>query len=65
MEMDIIILKDGLYHSILIAENITTDCFDFCDMVRERVTTYLEDRNQHIIKSGPWGGGQWFGCMCR
>jgi len=34
-------------------------------MVKERVTTYLEDRNQHIIKSGPWGGGQWFGCMCR
>ena len=55
MEVDIIILKDGLYHSILIAENITTDCFDFCDMVRDRVTTYLEERNQHIIKSGPWG----------
>ena len=41
------------------------NCFDFCDMVRERVTTYLEDRNQHIIKSGPWGGGQFFGCICR
>ena len=52
MEVDIIILKDGLYHSILIAENITIDCFDFCDMVRDRVTTYLEERNQHIIKSG-------------
>ena len=65
MELDIIILKDGLYHSILVAENITIDCFDFCEMLRERVTTYLEDRNQHIIKSGPWGGSQWFGCMCR
>jgi hypothetical protein len=65
MELDIIILKDGLYHSILVAENITIDCFDFCDMLRERVTTYLEDRNQHIIKSGPWGGGQFFGCICR
>ena len=65
MEVDIIILKDGLYHLIPIAENIMIDCFDFCDMVKKRVTTYLEERNKHIIKSGPWGGGQWFGCICK
>ena len=64
MELDIIILKDGLYHQIRVAENVI-DCFDFCDELRERWTTYLDERNQHIIKGGKWGGGQWFGCICR
>ena len=64
MELDIIILKDGLYHQILVAENVI-DCFDFCDELRKKWTTYLDERNQHIIKSGKWGGGQWFGCICR
>ena len=64
MELDIIILKDGLYYQILVAENVI-DCFDFCDELRERCTTYLDERNQHIIKGGKWGGGQWFGCICR
>ena len=64
MELDIIILKDGLYHQILVAENVI-DCFDMCDVIRDNITTYIESINRHIIKEGMWAGGQFFGCMCR
>ena len=71
--MELILLSDELYKLVAVTKEMMAgveilaevDCFDFCDMLRERVTTYLEDRNQHIIKSGPWGGGQFFGCMCK
>jgi hypothetical protein len=64
MELDIIVFKDQMYHVYTIVKNVT-DCFDYCDILREKYTTYLEDMNRHIITSGQLGGGQWFGCMCR
>ena len=64
MELDIIILKDQLYQVYTVAKEVI-DCFDYCDILREKYTTYLDDMNRHIITSGKLGGAQFFGCMCR
>ncbi len=42
-----------------------TECYDYCDLVREQVTTYFEKLNRHIIMTGKLFGAEWFGCMCR
>ena len=64
MELDIIVLKDELYHLVMYAKNVT-DCFDMCDVIRENITTYIDSINRHIIKDGVWAGSQFFGCICR
>ena len=64
MELDIIVLKDELYHLVKYAKNVT-ECFDICDVIRENITTYIDSINRHIIKEGMWAGGQFFGCICR
>ena len=64
MELDIIVLKDELYHVVKYAKNVI-DCFDMCDVIRDNITTYIESINRHIIKEGMRAGGQFFGCMCR
>ena len=53
-----------MYHVYTIAKDVI-DCFDYCNIVREKYTTYLEDINKYIITSGKLGGAQFFGCMCR
>ncbi len=64
MELDIIIFKDQMYHVYTIAKDVT-DCFDYCNILREKYTTYLEEMNRYIITSGKLAGAQFFGCMCR
>jgi hypothetical protein len=63
--MDLIILHDGLYHLIpvnveLIANHIWKDCFDLCDIVRDKITVYNEDINKHVLQNGSF----FFGCVC-
>lgn len=63
--MDLIILHDGLYHLIpvnveLIADHIWKDCFDLCDIVKDRITVYNEDINKHVLQNGSF----FFGCVC-
>ena len=63
--MDLIILHDGLYHLIpvnveLIAGHIWKDCFDLCDIVRDKITVYNEDINKHVLQNGSF----FFGCVC-
>ena len=64
MELDIIVLKDELYHVVKYAKNVI-DCFDMCDVIRDNITTYIESIIRDILKEGMWAGGQFFGCMCR
>ena len=64
MELDVIVFKNQLYHVYTIAKDVT-DCFNYCDYLREKYTTYLADKNQHIITSGKLNGAQFYGCMCR
>tara|TARA_R100001129_G_scaffold95615_1_gene65186 strand:+ start:291 stop:497 length:207 start_codon:yes stop_codon:yes gene_type:complete len=68
--MDLIILTDGMYHLVEVTKEITkeielfaeVDCFDLCDILRLKLTTYHEAWNAHIMNDG---SGNFYGCMCR
>ena len=68
--MDLIILTDGMYHLIEVTKEMTreielfaeVDCFDLCDILRLKLTTYHEAWNAHIMNDG---SGDFYGCMCR
>jgi len=67
--MDLIILNDGLYQLIpvtkTIMENIVitaeVDCFALCNILREKLTGYVDSLNLHIMNDG---SGYFFGCIC-
>ena len=68
--MDIIILNDGLYHLIPITNKMleglaltkNVDCFELCDILRLKLTGYVDTLNLHIMNDG---SGAMVGCMCR
>ncbi len=68
--MDLIILTDGMYHLIEVTKEMTreielfaeVDCFDLCDILRLKLTTYHEAWNAHIMNDG---SGDFYGCICR
>ena len=67
--MDIIIYNDGLYQLIQVTEKMLENvvilqdlsCFDFCDILRLKLTTYVESINIHMMNNG---SGNFIGCMC-
>ena len=70
--MNLIILEDGLYqlvpvtkqmmeHMSLVVKEI--DCFDLCDILRLKLTTYHDEPfNYHVMNDG---SGYFFGCICK
>jgi hypothetical protein len=68
--MDLIILNDGLYQLIPVTKEILDgivltseiDCFDLCDILRLKLTGYVDELNLHIMNDG---SGSLIGCMCR
>ena len=68
--MDLIILNDGLYQLIPVTKEILKDielftevsCFDLCDILRLKLTGYVDTLNLHIMNDG---SGSMVGCMCR
>ena len=68
--MDLIILNDGLYQLIpvtkSIMENIVitakVNCFDLCDILRIKLSGYVDTLNLHIMNDG---SGNFIGCICR
>ena len=68
--MDLIILNDGLYQLIPVTKQMLegielvnkVNCFDLCDILRLKLTTYAESINAHIMHDG---SGDFFGCMCK
>ena len=68
--MERIILNDGLYQLIPVTKDIMegiaitseVDCFDLCDILRLKLTGYVDDLNLHIMNDG---SGSLVGCMCR
>ena len=69
--MDLIILTDGLYHLVPVTKQMTegielfnkVNCFEFCDILRIKLTTYVDAPfNQHIMNDG---SGDFYGCICR
>ena len=69
--MDLIILNDGLYQLIPVTKQMMegivitaeVDCFDLCDIIRLKFTTYHDyPINAHVMNDG---SGDFFGCICR
>ena len=68
--MELIILDDGLYQLIPVTKEILNgielfdeiSCFDLCDILRIKLTGYVNTINLHIMKDG---SGAMIGCMCR
>ena len=70
--MDLIILTDGMYHlvpvtkqmmkDISFVEKIVVDCFNLCDILRLKLTTYSELLNAHVMHDG---SGDFYGCICK
>ena len=68
--MDLIILNDGLYHLIPVTKKMLEgvelfneiNCFDLCDILRLKLTGYVDTINLHIMNDG---SGSFMGCMCR
>ena len=68
--MELIILDDGLYQLIPVTKQILDgivlineiDCFDLCEILRLKLTGYVDTLNLHIMNDG---SGSFIGCMCR
>ena len=68
--MDLIILNDGLYQLIPVTDKIlegialvdNVNCFELCDILRLKLTGYVDSLNLHIMNDG---SGNLIGCMCR
>ena len=68
--MDLIILNDGLYHLIPVTKQMLEgielfdeiNCLDLCDILRLKLTGYVDTLNLHIMNAG---SGTMIGCMCR
>jgi len=69
--MDLIILSDGLYHLVPVTKAMIgdikllaeVDCFKLCDILRIKLTTYMDAPfNQHIMNDG---SGDFYGCICK
>ena len=68
--MELIILNDGLYQLIPVTTEILegivltdkVDCFELCDILRLKLTGYVDELNLHIMNDG---SGTFVGCMCR
>jgi hypothetical protein len=68
--MELIILNDGLYQLIPVTDKLLegielvtkVDCFELCDILRLKLTGYVDTLNLHIMNDG---SGSMIGCMCR
>jgi len=68
--MEIIILDDGMYHLVSVTKEMLKDivlvaqvnCFDLCEILRLKWTTYSESMNAHMMNDG---SGDFFGCICK
>ena len=68
--MELIILNDGLYQLIPVTKQVMehmslsgpVDCMDLCEILRLKLTGYVDKLNLHIMNDG---SGSLVGCMCR
>ena len=68
--MELIILNDGMYQLIPLSKQMMehvsllgpVDCMDLCEILRLKLTGYVDTLNLHIMKDG---SGSLVGCMCR
>ena len=68
--MDLIIWNDGLYQLIPVTKQMIAgmelvtkiNCFDLCDILRIKLTTYSETINAHMMNDD---SGDFYGCICK
>ena len=68
--MDLIILNEGIYYLMPVTKEImdgivlTSDvsCLDLCEILRLKLTGYVDSLNLHMMKDGT---GIFYGCVCR
>ena len=69
--MELIILNDGMFQLMPLSKHMMehvsllakVDCFELCDILRLKLTTYLDAPfNQHVMKDG---SGDFYGCICK
>ena len=69
--MDLIILTDGMYHLVSVTKEMVAGidlfskiyCFDLCDILRLKLTTYADSPiNAYVMNDG---SGDFFGCICK
>jgi len=68
--MELIIINDGLYQLLPVTKEIMkdivltadVDCFELCEILRVKLTGYVDTLNLHIMKDG---SGYFYGCICR
>ena len=68
--MELIILNDGVYQLVPVTKEILkgieiiseATCFDVCEILRLKLTGYVESINLHVMNDG---SGYLFGCICK
>ena len=58
--MELIILDDGIYSLVKVTKEMMkqielfskVDCFDLCDIIRLKLTTFNEFANRHVMNDG-------------
>jgi len=68
--MELIIINDGLYQLLPVTKEIMkdivltadVDCFELCDILRIKLSGYVDTLNLHMMKDG---SGYFYGCICR
>ena len=67
--MELIILNDGLYQLLPVTKEMMdpisllgeVDCMDLCNILRLKLTGYVDTLNLHIMHDG---SGNLVGCIC-
>jgi hypothetical protein len=69
--VELIILNDAGYHLLTVTKQMMEgiiltakiNCFDLCDILRLKLTTYAGDPlNAHVMNDG---SGYFYGCICK
>ena len=68
--MDLIIIKEGLYQLVPVTKQVMehisllgeVECMDLCEILRLKLTGYVETLNLHIMNDG---SGSLIGCICK
>jgi len=68
--MDLIVFNDGLYSLIPVTKAmlehikimVEVDCFNLCEIIKIKFTTYVDSLNLHIMNNG---SGNFYGCICK
>ena len=67
--MELIILNDELFQLVPLTKQMMehisllgeVSCMDLCEIIRIKLTTYVDSLNLHVMNDG---SGNFYGCIC-